>query len=102
MSGTPFKMKGHSLPGPNQASPAKHPGEPGAEAHTHEGPVTKEQSEKGVTPGSEIHRSYVSGAGNVSGKKYKTITSGSYTSGRKDYVTKDPSYERTSVKSTTK
>ena len=23
MSGTPFKMKGHTLPGPNQASPAK-------------------------------------------------------------------------------
>jgi|TARA_R100001530_G_C4248121_1_gene137100 hypothetical protein len=23
MSGTPFKMTGHTLPGPNQASPAK-------------------------------------------------------------------------------
>jgi len=23
MSGTPFKMKGHTLPGPNQASPVK-------------------------------------------------------------------------------
>ena len=27
MSGTPFKMKGHSLPGPNQASPAKQTGD---------------------------------------------------------------------------
>ncbi len=88
-SGLPFKQLG--------SSPAKHPGEPGAEAHTHEGPVTKEQSKKGVTPGSEKHRSYVSVTDSVPGKEYETTTSTKHTTGRKDYVTKKPSYKKTVI-----
>ena len=50
MTDTPFKMKGHSLPGPNQASPAKHTtaaqrlGVGGEHTHTKE--KTKERKVK--------------------------------------------------------
>ncbi len=89
----PIQKKMETLPGID-ASPMKHAGKPGAKAHTHAGPVTEEQSKKGVTPGSEKHRSYVSVTGSVPGKEYKTTTSTKQTTGRTDYVTKKPSYKK--------